>query len=276
MRSRASAALLFLAVLARPAGAREDCVSEATLCLGGGRFLVTAAWKARNGSTGLGQAVAVTPDSGYFWFFDPDNVEVLVKALDGCAVNGHFWFFSAGLTNLEVELTVTDTATGEIRTYDNPLGTAFAPALDTLAFGGCPAVSLVVTLSRYQFSPGGPDGPPIRLQAGVTYEITFRSIDVEHGISSIPQLGIDGRRIAPEVITPLPSRPCLLSAAATISPVPGSAAGGTEACSGPSRSSSRRDVRPRVAPDSWASRKIHRHSLLPSSAQRGTRKRGPQ
>ncbi len=90
MRSRASAALLVLGVLARPAGAPEDCPSETTLCLGGGRFLVTAAWKSRNGGSGLGHAVAVTADSGYFWFFDPDNVEIVAKALDGCAVNGRF------------------------------------------------------------------------------------------------------------------------------------------------------------------------------------------
>jgi hypothetical protein len=59
------------------------------------------------------------------------------------------------------------------------------------------AVPLLVALSRYQFSPGGPDGPPIRLQAGVTYKITLRSTDAEHGISGVPQLGIVSRTIAP-------------------------------------------------------------------------------
>ncbi len=121
----------------------------------------------------------------------------MVKALDGCAVNGRYWFFSAGLTNLEVAISVTDTKTGDVRTYENPLGTAFEPILDTTAFSACSAVSLLVTLSRYQFSPGGPDGPAIRLQAGTTYRITFRSLDVEHGISSIPALGIAGATIAP-------------------------------------------------------------------------------
>ncbi len=139
----------------------------------------------------------MTADSGYFWFFDPDNVEIVAKALDGCAVNGHFWFFAAGLTNLEVELTVTDLETGAVNSYGNPLGFPYVPNLDTLAFLGCPTVPMIVTLTRYQFTPGGPDGPPIRLQAGVTYQITFHSVDVEHGISSIPQLGIEGRRIPP-------------------------------------------------------------------------------
>jgi hypothetical protein len=70
-------------------------------------------------------------------------------------------------------------------------------------------VALLVTLSRYQFSPGGPDDP-IQLRAGTTYRITFRSADVEHGLSSIPQLGIAGRSIAPGsdyVVTVTPTFP---------------------------------------------------------------------
>jgi heme/copper-type cytochrome/quinol oxidase subunit 2 len=58
-------------------------------------------------------------------------------------------------------------------------------------------VPVLVTLSQYRFTPGGPDGPPIALQAGVVYQITFRSVDVAHGVSAIPQLGIDGREVAP-------------------------------------------------------------------------------
>jgi hypothetical protein len=74
------------------------------------------------------------------------------------------------------------------------------------------AVPLLVSLSRYQFSPGGPDGPPIRLHAGVTYTLTFRSTDVAHGISSVPQLGIAGAAaIEPGsdyvvTVTPTPSQ----------------------------------------------------------------------
>jgi hypothetical protein len=51
---------------------------------------------------------------------------------------------------------------------------------------------LVVELSRYRFSPGGPIDPPITLEAGRTYQIIFRSVDTTHGISPIPQLGIAG------------------------------------------------------------------------------------
>ncbi len=54
------------------------------------------------------------------------------------------------------------------------------------------ATAVVIELSRYRYSPGSPDGPPIRLRAGVTYDLIFRSIDTAHGISAIPQLGIAG------------------------------------------------------------------------------------
>ena len=204
MRRRTAAALLFLGwsvVVGGPLRASAtpppDCETDAALCLGGGRFLVEATWREPGGEPGPGHAVAVTADAGYFWFFEPNNVELVVKTLDGCAVDGHFWFFSAGLTNLEIAITVTDTTTGGIQTYQSPFGTPYATVLDTGAFTGCPRVPLLVTLSRYQFTPGGPEGPPIRLAAGNSYEITFHSSDVEHGISSIPALGIEAHSIPP-------------------------------------------------------------------------------
>lgn len=120
-----------------PAGTAADCTTDTTLCLQDGRFRVEATWKKSDGSSGAGHPVNLGSDSGYFWFLDPENVELVVKALDGCAVNGHGWFFSGGLTNLEVAISVTDTATGEIRNYANPQGVAFQPIADAKAFG-CP------------------------------------------------------------------------------------------------------------------------------------------
>jgi heme/copper-type cytochrome/quinol oxidase subunit 2 len=179
------------------AGPIDDCTSELALCLEGERFLIESTWNTPDGLSGSGHAVGLTDESGYFWFFDAGNIELVVKMLDGCATDGRQWFFSAGLTNLEVTITATDRATGEARNYSNPQGQAFASILDTAAFSNCSVVPLLVTLSRYQFSPGGPEGPPIRLTAGVTYAITFRSIDVVHGISAIPVLGIASREVAP-------------------------------------------------------------------------------
>jgi hypothetical protein len=108
------------------------------LSLHGGRFKVEASF--RDPSTrGLASAnpKPLTDDTGLFWFFDDSNLELVVKALDGCAVNGHFWVFAAGLTDVEAEITVTDTVSGNWKTYRNPPRTAFLPIQDTRAFD-CP------------------------------------------------------------------------------------------------------------------------------------------
>ena len=36
-----------------------------------------------------------------FWFFDPNTAEVLLKVLNGCAVNGHWWVYAAPATDVE-------------------------------------------------------------------------------------------------------------------------------------------------------------------------------
>ena len=33
--------------------------------------------------------VGLTSDSGYFYFFDPANIELVIKVLNGCGLNGH-------------------------------------------------------------------------------------------------------------------------------------------------------------------------------------------
>jgi len=103
------------------------------LCLQGGRYAVEATWKDFAGHTGSGTAVPVTGDTGSFWFFAPGNLEVFTKVLDGHAVNGKIWFFYGALSNVEYTLTVTDTATGAVRTYHNPSG-RFGSVADTGAF----------------------------------------------------------------------------------------------------------------------------------------------
>jgi hypothetical protein len=116
------------------AEAASACVpSEARLCVNQGRFAVEASWRTPDGTTGFGHAVALTGDTGYFWFFRYTNVEVVLKVLDGRPVNGHFWVFYGALANVEYTLTVTDTETGEVRTYLNPAG-RFASLADTAAF----------------------------------------------------------------------------------------------------------------------------------------------
>jgi hypothetical protein len=87
------------------------------------RFHVDAVWTLASGATGKAQPVRFTDQAGYFWFFDAANAEVAVKFVDGRSVNGHFWVFSGGLSNVGYTLTVTDTLTGKTKSYVNPQGT---------------------------------------------------------------------------------------------------------------------------------------------------------
>ena len=96
---------------------------EGALCLGGGRFRVEVQWREpRSGTSGTGRAAQRSAAAGMFWFFTPDKAELAVKILDGVGVNGHFWVFYASLTDVEFDLTLTDTAQpGQpSRTYHNP------------------------------------------------------------------------------------------------------------------------------------------------------------
>ena len=89
--------------------------------------------------TGDGQAESLTADSGYFWFFDDANVELVIKVIDGCGFNDRYWVFAGGLTNVETHLTVRDTLhSAAVFQRTNPLNQAFAPILSIDAFDTCP------------------------------------------------------------------------------------------------------------------------------------------
>ena len=103
------------------------------MCLQGFRFLVEAEWEKPDGETGVGTPTNLTLDTGTFWFFREENVELMVKVLDGRNNNGHFWVFYGALSNVRYTLTVTDLFTGARRTYENPQGD-FASVGDTRAF----------------------------------------------------------------------------------------------------------------------------------------------
>jgi hypothetical protein len=107
------------------------------LVLGHG-FSVGATFVSPGGQVQPAHAVPLTPDAAYFWFFDPANVELIVKVLNGCSTNNHNWFFAAGLTNVAVQIDVTDLLQPGDKTYSNPAGAAFTPIQDTTAFATCP------------------------------------------------------------------------------------------------------------------------------------------
>ena len=75
----------------------------------------------------------MTSDTGYFWFLQSTNVELVVKALDGPGFNGRRWIFYGSLTDVEFTMTVRDTTTGQVKTYFNASG-KMASVGDTSAF----------------------------------------------------------------------------------------------------------------------------------------------
>lgn len=128
------------AILGEIGALANGCAASTTaLCLTGGRFRVEATWDDGRGHRGMGQAVPLAGETGAFWFFDSGNLEVVVKVLDACSLAGfgNYWVFAAGLTNVEVDLTVTDTETGEVWRDVNEQGVPFQPVQDTAAFFTC-------------------------------------------------------------------------------------------------------------------------------------------
>ena len=106
---------------------QATCTPDAaTLCLLGNRLAVTADWAAYGGGAGQGTPVSLTSDTGYFWFFDAKNVETVVKMVRFCGGGtNNVGVYAAGLTDIGVTLTVTDTRTGLVKTYSNALGHPF-------------------------------------------------------------------------------------------------------------------------------------------------------
>ena len=135
----ALATLTGLASEARGQGPARSCTDDGTtLCLNEDRFRVAVRWENAAGESGDAQAVRLTGDTGYFWFFSEDNVEVVIKVLNGCGIgDGAYWVFIGGLTDVRVEVEVEDVEVEETKTYVNELGTLFVPVSDTAAFPTC-------------------------------------------------------------------------------------------------------------------------------------------
>jgi hypothetical protein len=118
----------------------SECVPDAVAaCLQQERFKARVQWRTNQGTRGVGALVPVeSNDSALFYFFSPDNWELLLKVLNACGSFDHFWVFAAATTNVEYTITVVDTQTDEVKSYFKPSG-APAPAItDTRAFDTCP------------------------------------------------------------------------------------------------------------------------------------------
>jgi hypothetical protein len=97
------------------------------------RFQAAVTWTAANGESKTANLAYISAQTRGFWFFSPDNIDVVVKVLDGRSVNGKFWVFYAPLTTEAFTLTVTDTLTGATQQYNNSAGNMTGGS-DTRAF----------------------------------------------------------------------------------------------------------------------------------------------
>jgi len=116
---------------------RQAACGEAAAIVQEDRFQIQVQFMTAEGDEGFGVAQPLTDDGAYFTFFDPENPEIFVKVIDGCGFNDNFWFFAAGLTNVQVIMTVIDTQTGALQAFLSPVGSAFEPIQNIMAFP-CP------------------------------------------------------------------------------------------------------------------------------------------
>ena len=111
------------------------------LCLRNGRFAVEVRFVDPDATDeegpvekpGYAMPSLTTGQTGFFWFFNEDNVELAAKVLDGRGLNGRHWLLYGGLSDVEYTLTATDTVTGVSRTYRNEAGNVCG-RIDTDAF----------------------------------------------------------------------------------------------------------------------------------------------
>jgi len=127
-----------------PTVVNQPCVASATtLCIddqtGDHRFEVTLQFQNAN-TSGAAHAIPLSSlgvtRGGLFWIGSATNPEMLIKILNACvpALGNKYWVFYAATTNQGLVTTVRDTATGNVWSRTNPLGTAAKPVQDTQAF----------------------------------------------------------------------------------------------------------------------------------------------
>ena len=114
------------------------------LCLLDGRLSVEVSWRTLEGVEGVGQAIVDTDNTGFFWFFNIENTELVVKILDGGELNGRLWLFYGAFDRRRDMITVRDTATGATQVHHNPPGEVCGRA-DLEAFISDPDAQLPIT-----------------------------------------------------------------------------------------------------------------------------------
>ena len=87
----------------------DDCPSDRA-CIDGGRFEVFV-WYWNKGGWNRAQRLTTADLGQYgavFYFFDRTNPELLIKVLNGCGINRHWWVYGSAGTDLNYQVKVRD------------------------------------------------------------------------------------------------------------------------------------------------------------------------
>lgn len=99
-------------------GGNPGPCAAGTLCLLNNRFEAKVNWTNQyNGSSGAGIPGKFSDASGYFYFTDPANLELIIKVLD--FGGGTVKVFYSQLTDLQFTIALRETATGRTKSYSN-------------------------------------------------------------------------------------------------------------------------------------------------------------
>ncbi len=123
---------------ASDSGERTEC--SADLCLHDGLFYVWAQFEDPRNPDQPIQATGkpLSGDAGgilYAW--SEDNPELLVKVLDGCRINGHWWVFVGSATDQQYAIVVKHIPTDESRFFESNGENALLGLSKTDAFAVC-------------------------------------------------------------------------------------------------------------------------------------------
>jgi len=173
--------------LAEPVATCEP--SPTRLCILGGRFAANLQYRLQGTEDYRAANVVQDPtadDSGLFYYpeFGPNNWEMLVKGADLCGSQDFFNVIASAATDRDFLLTVTDTQTGDVRTYRNVQGDF--PQLFREAFATCGgAVNNV-----QQAIDAAPDGGTVTVPGGPQpgpFRVTNKNLTLRGAITTYPQ-----------------------------------------------------------------------------------------
>jgi PKD repeat protein len=184
---------------------------------------LTATNQHNNNVQGAGQAIPQSDLFGYFSFpsltNNPSNPEVFIKILDGRPINGQYWVFYGHLTDLIYDLSVTEVATGIVKTYHKDAGAQAPGNADTSGFlpspsptptpagptptqtptptptpGQSTTVNLVASNFQWDFDTGsGSVGESFTFHVGQPYLVKVSRVGgTSHAFSGVASLGWPG------------------------------------------------------------------------------------